>query len=63
MDQILDVDAQPPYVEVFTHHPLMLMTLSNHRLAYTQVPAVSQTARGGWVNAAAVQAVGKLLLL
>ncbi|WIA11522.1 hypothetical protein OEZ85_011633 [Tetradesmus obliquus] len=33
MEQILDVDAgQPPYVELFTHHPLMFMSLGNHRM-------------------------------
>uniref|UniRef100_A0A383VJ83 Guanylate cyclase domain-containing protein n=1 Tax=Tetradesmus obliquus TaxID=3088 RepID=A0A383VJ83_TETOB len=37
MEQILDVDAgQPPYVELFTHHPLMFMSLGNHRMACKQ---------------------------
>ncbi|KAF6264975.1 hypothetical protein COO60DRAFT_1186230 [Scenedesmus sp. NREL 46B-D3] len=37
MEQILDVDAgQPPYVELFTHHPLMFMSLGNQRAACKQ---------------------------
>jgi hypothetical protein len=38
MEQILDVDAgQPPYVELFTHHPLMFMSLGNQRRLSKQV--------------------------
>ncbi|KAF8070908.1 Ighmbp2 [Scenedesmus sp. PABB004] len=37
MEQILDVSgAQPPYVELYSHAPLMLMSLCNHRLAAAQ---------------------------
>jgi hypothetical protein len=35
MEQILDVE--PPYVELFTHHPLMFMSLGNQRRAFKQV--------------------------
>jgi hypothetical protein len=42
MEQILDVDAgQPPYVELFTHHPLMFMSLGNQRMACKQVSAAA----------------------
>jgi hypothetical protein len=42
MEQILNVDAgQPPYVELFTHHPLMFMSLGNQRRLSKQVRAAA----------------------
>lgn len=38
MDQILDLDAAPPYVEVYAHAPLMYMSLSNQRRGCAAVP-------------------------